>query len=60
MRFKDIRTYNLGVRSLNDFAQIINNDVINDSGRGLISISYGSFEAIVNPRTFIIVTFKPI
>lgn len=59
-RFKDIRTSNLGVDSLNDVARHLNRGVIEDAGEGLISVRHQRFETIVNPETGIIVTFKPI
>ena len=50
----------LVLETLNDVASILNKGIIRPAGKGLISIQARGFEAIVNPRTNIIVTFSPL
>jgi RHS repeat-associated protein len=58
-RLLDPRTGNLGIRTLNDVAGVLNKGVVDNAGGGLISIVRGDFGAIINPTTKAIVTFKP-
>jgi RHS repeat-associated protein len=62
-RLKDQRTFDLGIRTLNDYAHSLNAGVRNGNislqRDGTISVTHGRFETIVNPRTSIIVTIKP-
>ncbi len=59
LRLKDVRTWELGMETLNDFARHVNHGIIEDAGRGLMSIEHGRFATIVNPKTRIIVTLTP-
>ncbi len=60
MRLKDIRTFNLGIRTLNDFARHFNNGTVDESeGKDIASIEYGAFEIILNIDSEIIITVKP-
>ena len=57
-RLKDLRTGNLGIKSLNDFKQIINKGsrTMRD---GKAVYSHKGMEVVVNPKTNVIVTIKP-
>jgi hypothetical protein len=59
LRLKDIRTENLGVRTLNDFASYVNNGVIGPAHSDRISITYRGLQTIVDPPSRTIVTFRP-
>ncbi|MCX2679367.1 hypothetical protein OOZ15_05375 [Galbibacter sp. EGI 63066] len=59
-RLKDIRLQNLGVRTLNDFKQIINKGSKFDAGGGAIGFSHKRVEVIINPQTKVIVTIRPV
>lgn len=59
-RLLDPRTRRLGVNTLGDVEGLLNRGTVSEAGRGLVSIRRGDFEAIVNPETNVIVTFKPI
>jgi hypothetical protein len=58
-RLLDSRTANLGIRTLNDLANVLNNGVIGEAGGGMISIISQDFGAIVDPVTKAIITFRP-
>jgi hypothetical protein len=58
-RLKDGRTRALGVGTLADLEQLLNKGIIHES-KDLVSIQYGSLEAIVNAATGIVVTISPL
>lgn len=59
-RLLDIRTLNLGLRTLNDVARVLNSGVIERAGRGLFAVRLGGFEAVVDATKVAVVTFRPI
>ena len=59
-RLKDIRTKNLGFRTLNDIKNIFTKGVISNSRGGTIKYTYRGLEAVVNPKTGKVITIKPI
>ncbi|WP_351019118.1 pre-toxin TG domain-containing protein [Shewanella sp. AC91-MNA-CIBAN-0169] len=58
-RLKHSRTRDLGFGNLNDISKVFNKGARFDAGRGEIGFSYRGLEAIVNPKTNNIVTFRP-
>ncbi|KAE9651715.1 hypothetical protein EJD88_18365 [Pseudomonas sp. PB105] len=58
-RLKDSRTKNIGFETPNDIAQIFNNEIRFDAGDGTVGYGYKGLEAIVNPVTNKIITFRP-
>jgi RHS repeat-associated protein len=58
-RLKDPRTDALGIRTLNDVKQLLNNGTISPADGGKIAIEYGRLKAIVEPITKTIVTLSP-
>jgi hypothetical protein len=58
-RRREVRTEALGMKTLADLEQLLNNGIIQES-RGLISIQYGSLEAIINATSGIVVTISPL
>jgi len=58
-RLKDPRTQKLGFGTPNDIAKIFNKGSKFDAGRGENGYSYNGLEAIVDPKTQRIVTFRP-
>jgi hypothetical protein len=59
MRLREIRTLKGGVETLNDFSRLLNKGVVNQLGDGIVSISNGRLEAIVNSATNVIITVTP-
>ena len=59
MRLKDSRTKNIGFSTPNDIVKIFNDGVRFDAGNGEIGYSYKGLEAIVDPMTNRVVTFRP-
>ena len=58
-RLKDPRTQKLGFETPNDIAKVFNKGSKFDAGRGEIGYSYNGLEAIVDPKTQRIITFRP-
>lgn len=58
-RLKDPRTKNIGFNTPNDIVRIFNNGARFDAGNGEIGYSYRGLEAIVDPETKRVVTFRP-
>jgi RHS repeat-associated protein len=58
-RLKDPRTKKLGFETPNDIAKVFNKGSKFDAGRGEIGYGYKGLEAIVDPKTKRIVTFRP-
>jgi len=58
-RLKDIRTQNMGFNTLNDIKQIFNKGAFFKTRDGLVGKSYRGMEVIYNPKTKVIVTFRP-
>ena len=65
MRLRDPRTHNLGIRTLNDYANSLNSGIrcgnISPSYGGTVIVSHGNgrFETVINVHTRTIVTIKP-
>jgi len=58
-RLKEKRTEDLGFKTPNDIAKIFNKGKPFDAGNGEIGFSFRGLEAIVNPKTRRVVTFRP-
>ncbi len=58
-RLKHSRTRDLGFGNLNDISKVFNKGTRFDAGGGEVGFSYRGLEAIVNPKTNNIVTFRP-
>ncbi len=58
-RLKDPRTEGLGYLTLNDIKKIFTKGVRFDAGRGDFGFRYNGFEAIIDPLTSRIRTFRP-
>jgi hypothetical protein len=58
-RLKDIRTQNLGFKTLNDIKRVFNKGVEFNAKGGLKGIRLDGLEIIFNPKTKVIVTIKP-
>lgn len=58
-RLKHSITRDLGFGNLNDISKVFNKGARFDAGRGEIGFSYRGLEAIVNPKTNNILTFRP-
>lgn len=59
-RLLNPRTPSVGIGTLSDVAGVLNKGTVSSAGGGLVSITRGGFQAIVNPVTNVIVTFKPL
>ncbi len=58
-RLKDLRTQKLGFKTLNDVKQIFNKGSKFNSRSGTVGYSYKGMEVIINPKTKVIITFRP-
>ncbi|MDC6384607.1 DUF6443 domain-containing protein [Muricauda sp. SK9] len=58
-RLKSLRTFELGIKNLNDFKQIINKGTKFNAGNGAVGFSHKGVEVIINPKTKVIVTIRP-
>jgi RHS repeat-associated protein len=58
-RLKDPRTEAVGIRTLNDVANVINNGDIAAGQGTAVTLTRGRFEAVIDARTRNIITFKP-
>ncbi len=58
-RLKDSRTKNIGFFTPNDIAKIFNDGTRFDAGNGEIGFGYKGLEAIVDPKTNRVITFRP-
>ncbi|WP_341845537.1 hemagglutinin repeat-containing protein [Phytopseudomonas flavescens] len=58
-RLKDSRTKNIGFSTPNDIVKIFNDGVRFDAGNGEVGYGYKGLEAIVDPGTNRIITFRP-
>jgi hypothetical protein len=59
MRIKHKRTGDLGFKTLDDIAKVINKGTKFDSRDGTVGFRYKGLEAIINPKSMIIITIKP-
>ena len=58
-RLKDSRTKDLGFNTPNDIAKVFNKGGKFDAGNGEVGFSYNGVEAIFDPNTNRIITFRP-
>ena len=58
-RLKDIRTAKLGFKTPNDIMRIFNQKGTFDAGVGDFGKSCNGLEAIINPKTGVIITIRP-
>ena len=58
-RLKDIRTAKLGFKTPNDIMRIFNQKGTFDAGKGDVGKYCNGLEAIINPKTGVIITIRP-
>jgi RHS repeat-associated protein len=58
-QLKDPRTGALGAETLNDIARLLNKGAVVDAGGGNVAVQLGKLEAIVDPVTGQVITFRP-